>query len=558
MNTNHKLGTNTPRGAPRGVITTDANPQPETRNTPRGEYDRSLKLAFEMQNAGRGAEAEALCRVLMQIRPQDAQLLFLLGMVLHQGGRDEEAVEWLSLAAQYQPQSARIFSGLGCAYQKLQDHSRAAAAFEKAKRLEPQSAATDYNLGNTCYQLGQIEQAATLFRSAVEKDPRDSASWNNLGKCLTELNRLEESIEAYNRALAIAPDYALARYGRAISLLTAGRLPEGFRDYEARWHLITPRQFQQPEWIGELALGKTLFLHAEQGFGDSIQMVRFIPAARARVGHVILECRPELQTLFQYSKCADTVIPHGVAIPPFDCRLSLISLPRVLGVTLDTIPNRVPYLRAPSCGWLPLALWSKDMNAKQNLDTATPQGKAQPGWLKVGLAWAGNPDHRQDAARSLRLEQLAPVLQVPGVAFYNLQQPVPAGDLACLQTMSASIHTGLKLADFLDTASVIAEMDLVIAVDTAVAHLAGALGKPVWILLHHSSDWRWLLDRPGSSRGVITSNPNAPPAPLLRGASAWYPTAQLFRQTERGEWKAPILRVAEALKRRNESGVNGQ
>ena len=172
------------------------------------------------------------------------------------------------------------------------------------------------------------------------------------------------------------------------------------------------------------------------------------------------------------------------------------------------------------------------MNAKQNLNTATPPGKAQPGRLKVGLAWAGNPEHHQDAARSLRLEQLAPILQVPGVAFYNLQVPVPVGDQACLQTMSASIHSNLKLADFLDTASVITEMDLVIAVDTAVAHLAGALGKPVWILLQHSSDWRWMLDRPDSR---------------------WYPTARLFRQEERGEWKTPILHAAEALKLKKES-----
>ena len=471
-------------------------------------FDRSLKLAFEMQNAGRGAEAEALCRVLLKINPQDAQLLFLLGMVLHQRSGDEEAVEWLSLAAQYQPQSARIFSGLGCAYQKLEDHPRAAAAFETAKRLEPQSAATDYNLGNSCYKRGQVEKAEALFRSAVENDPRDSACWNNLGKCLAELNRLDESIEAYNHALEIASDYALARYGRAISLLTAGRLPEGFRDYEWRWHLVTPRQFPQPEWTGEAAPGRTLFLHAEQGFGDAIQMVRFVPSARDRVGRVILECRPGLEKLFQFSKCADMVIPYGMEIPPFDCRLSLVSLPRVLGGALDTIPNRMPYLRAPVCAGL---------------------AAAQPGQLKVGLAWAGNPEHHQDATRSLRLEQLAPVLQVPGVAFYNLQQPIPKGDRSCLQTFPGIIRSNLKFADFLETASVIGEMDLIITVDTAVAHLAGALGKPVWILLQHSPDWRWMLDRPDSP---------------------WYPTAQLFRQTERGEWKTIILRVAEALKRK--------
>ncbi len=513
---------------------------PEGRNSRlMDSYDRSLKLAFEMQNAGRGAEAEALCRVLMTIRPQDAQLLFLLGMVLHKGGRDEEAVEWLSLAAQYQPQSARIFSGLGCAYQTLEDHPRAAAAFEMALKLEPQSAATEYNLGSTCYKLGQVGKAEALFRSAVEKDPRDSASWNNLGKCLKELKRLDESIAAYNRALEIAPDYALARYGRAISLLAAGRLPEGFRDYEARWLMITPRQFRQPEWTGIPAPGQTLFLHAEQGYGDAIQMVRFIPAARERVGRVILECRPGLEKLFQYSNCADTVIPYGVEIPPFDVRLSLISLPRVLGVTLDTIPNRTPYLRAPACAGLP---------------------PAEPGRLKVGLAWAGNPEHHQDAARSLRLEQLAPILQAPGVAFFNLQQPVPSGDQPFLQTMSPAIRSGLKLADFLATASVIAEMDLVISVDTAVAHLAGALGKPVWILLQHSPDWRWFLDCPDSAREIgWRGHEIVAPSVISRGGP-WYPTARLFRQAERNEWQLPIRRVAEALKHKTSqpSAVNSQ
>jgi Flp pilus assembly protein TadD len=485
-------------------------------------FDRSLKLAFEMQNAGRSPEAEALCRVLMGIRPKDAQLLFLLGMILHKGGRDEEAVEWLLLATQYQPQSARIFSGLGCVYQKLEDHPRAAAAFETALKLEPQSAATEYNLGNTSYKLGQVGKAEALFRNAVEKDPRDSACWNNLGKCLKELNRLDESIEAYNRALEIAPGYALATYGRAISLLTAGRYPEGFRDYEWRWHLVTPRQFSQPEWNGNPVPGRTLFLHAEQGFGDAMQMVRFIPAARERVGRVILECRPGLEKLFQYSNCADMVVPYGMEIPPFDFRLSLISLPRVLGVTLDTIPNRTPYLRAP-------ALTSREPD--------TPSSQLPAPSLRVGLAWAGNSEHHQDAARSLRLEQLAPVLQVPGVAFYNLQRPIPAGDQSCLQTMSAIIHSNLKLADFLDTASVIAEMDLIISVDTAVAHLAGALGKPVWILLQHSSDWRWLLDRPDSR---------------------WYPTARLFRQVVRNEWETPIVRAAKALKLKKESAVRSQ
>jgi tetratricopeptide (TPR) repeat protein len=474
-------------------------------------FEQALKFAFEMHNAGRHQEAETMCRALLPVRPKNAQLLFLLGMILHQARRDEEAVRWLSLAAQCQPKSARIFNGLGCVCQNLKDHARAASAFERAMELEPPSAATCYNLGNTCYRLEQIERAAALFRRAVEINRHDSASWNNLGKCLKELNRLDESIAAYNRAVEIAPDYALARYGRAVSLLAAGRLTEGFREYEWRWHLTKRRKFPQPAWRGGHASGQTLLLHAEQGFGDAIQMLRFIPAARERVARVILECRPELTTLFQYSNCADAVIPYGSPIPPFDCVTSLLSLPHALGVTLDAIPNRTPYLQAPPGKQLP---------------------PAPSGHLKVGLAWAGNPGHHQDAARSIRLQELAPVLQVPGVSFYSLQQSVPARDECCLRSKSDIINFRLIRGDFLDTASVIAELDLVITVDTAVAHLAGALGKPVWLLVQHSPDWRWFLDRPDTP---------------------WYPTMQLYRQAERGRWDLPVKRVAEALRRRLDS-----
>jgi tetratricopeptide (TPR) repeat protein len=466
-------------------------------------FEQSLKLAFEMHNAGRVEEAETLCRALEQIQPKNSQLLFLLGMVLHKSKQDEEAVKWLTLAAQYQPRAARIFNGLGCAYQGLEDHARAAGAFVRAVELEPEAADTYYNLGKSCYRLEQVEQAAKLFRRAVEINPRDSQSWNNLGKCLKELNRLDESMAAYYRALETKPDYALAHYGRSISLLTAGRLLEGFREYEWRWHSMTPRKFPQPAWQGKYAPDKVLFLHAEQGFGDAIQMVRFIAAARKHVSHIILECRPELKTLFQHSKCADTIIAYGEEIPPFDYVLPLLSLPRVLNITLHTIPNQTPYLQAPA-GELP----------------------AQPGSLKVGLVWAGNPHHHQDGARSIPLEKFAPILQVPKVAFYSLQKPVPAHDVPYLRSM-ANIDSRPVLEDFLDTASVVAELDLVITVDTAVAHLAGALGKQAWTLVQHSPDWRWLLNR--------TDTP-------------WYPTMQLFRQTTRGQWEAPILRTAETLR----------
>lgn len=469
-------------------------------------FQKALKLAFENHNAGRGVEAEAVCRVLMQISPHDPQLLFLLGMVLHKADRNDEAIKWLSEAALHQPQVARVFSALGCAYQGAKDHPRAAAAFAKSIELQAPSASTCYNFGNTCYQLDRIEQAADLFRRAVAINPGDSAGWNNLGKCLKELNRLEESVAAYGRALEISGDYPNAGYGRGTSLLATGRISEGFKDYEWRRSLRAVRKFDKPEWKGERMPAKTLFLYAEQGYGDALQMVRFIPLLKDRVGRVILESRPDLETLFNYSKCADLVVPFGTPFPPFDYFLPLASLPYVLGVTLETIPNRTPYLQAPP--------------------TEDP-AVTSDARLNVGLAWAGSPDHQQDAARSIRLEVLMPVLRTPGVSFVSLQKAVPDRDRSCRDEVSERVNSKLQLGDFLKTASIIAGLDLVITVDTAVAHLAGAMGKPVWLLLQHSPDWRWFLDR---------------------SDSPWYPTMKLFRQTERGNWETPILRVAEELR----------
>ncbi len=471
-------------------------------------FQQVLKVAFELHNAGRDPEAEATCRILMELNPRDGQVLFLLGMVLHKTGRSREALKPLEQAAELQPQSARIFNGLGHVHQRLLDLPRAVENYAWAIELGMQSAETFYSMGNACAQLGEVERAVSLFQKAVELDPRDASSWNNLGKCLKDCNRLEESIRAYDRGLAADPNCTMARYGRAIALLMAGRLTEGFREYNQwRHYRIPAREFPQPVWQGEPGPGRTLFLHAEQGYGDAIQNARFIPQARERVGRVVLECRPELKTLFAHSGCAEVVIAYGEAIPSFDCFTSLISLPGILGVTLDTIPHQTPYLKAAA---------------------GLPVPPAPPGHLKVGVTWAGNPTHHNDAARSMRLADLAPLLQTPNTTFYSLQLAVPTRDQACFRSLSGLLDLRGRKKDFLDTAAVVAEMDLVISVDTSVAHLAGALAKPVWTLLPFTPDWRWFLER--------TDTP-------------WYPTMRLFRQAQRGEWAPLIRQVAEALGR---------
>jgi len=464
-----------------------------------------LKRAFAAHNAGRHGEAEALCRELVQSGLEDAQLFFLLGMVLHQTGDDPEAAAWLERARKLQTGDARIFSGLGVVWQKLGDPVKASGYFARAAELEPGRANHFYSLGNAVYQLDELERATAAFQRAVALNPRDVESWNNLGKCLKELNRVNESIAAYDRALELNPGYLLALQGRSISLLTAGRLTEGYRDYELRWLTLQPRKFALPRWAGQPIPGKTLFLHAEQGFGDGIQSARYPKLARQRCARVILECRPELKALLTHSYVADEVIAFGEAIPPCDYYTSVISLPGLLGFTLDAIPGETPYLLAPPAAQPPVA----------------PGGK-----LKVGLVWAGSPTHRDDANRSLPLALLAPVLAVPGVAFYSLQMPVPQRDAGTLEDFPHLTELG-GFMDYHVTAAAVAQMDLVISVDTSVAHLAGALAKPVWTLIQFAPDWRWF-----GQFGERTP---------------WYPTMRLFRQPRRGDWPAVIAQVAAEL-----------
>jgi Flp pilus assembly protein TadD len=464
-------------------------------------------MAFAAHNAGRQEEAEALCRVLLGAIPDDPQLLFLLGMVLHRTKRDAEAVRWLQRATEVKPGLARNFSGLGLAFRGTGNEAEAIKNFSRAAVLEPENGNHFYNLGLGWHQLNDLEQARAAFQKAVELDSRDAASWNNLGKIFKHLNRIADALAAYDRALEIDPGYELARHGRAILLLTAGRLGEGFREYESRWSKIRQREYPKPHWQGEDRPDETIFLHAEQGFGDAIHFARFVPLARERAGRIILECRPELKSLFSASKLADEVIGFGENPPAFDRFTSIISLPRHLGIAESNVPARVPYLQAPATDDLPAA---------------------KPATLKVGVVWAGSGQHNDDAVRSISLEQFLPVLQMPEATFYSLQQVVPERDKVLFRGLTGVVDLAPRLTDFSATAGLVNQLDLVIAVDTSVAHLAGALARPVWTLVQFDADWRWF----GDGEGTV-----------------WYPTMRLFRQTRRGDWPPVVARVAEALKK---------
>jgi len=473
--------------------------------------NETVGRAFEAYRAGRNDEAEAICRKVASLTPTHSQACFLLGMVLRKRGSAEEAVHWLKQAARLQPSSPEVLNGLGSAYSDLRDHRRAAECYARAIQVNPRYVDAYYNMGNACQRLREFQKALACYNRALELNPRDHEVWTNLGKLHKELNQVDQAIAAYDRALRVQPDFALAHWNRAIILLLAGRLQEGFQEYEWRWRMrspiFPPRNYPQPLWDGRPLGRKTLFIHAEQGFGDAIQFVRYLWLARRRAARVILETPSPLRSLFEESGCADAVIGLGQPPPPFDCFIPLMSLPRLFQTTLETIPRGVTYLRSPSGPDIP----------------HPPEGR-----LKVGLAWAGNATHDGDATRSMRLEQLTPILEVPGVAFFSLQVPVPSEDEPLLRSTPQLANLAAQLKDFRNTAAIIHEMDLVISVDTAVAHLAGALGKPAWTFIEHSPDWRWLLGR---------------------SESPWYPTMRLFRQTEPGHWQPIIRQAAEELRR---------
>ena len=472
--------------------------------------NKLLGRAFEAYHAGRIDEAEAICRKLVALAPREGRVCFLLGMSLRRAGRGAEAADWLNRAARLQPRSPEVLNGLGSAYSDLQDYPRAAECFARAIEINPRYADAHYNMGNACQRLRQYDRALVFYQSALELNPADYEAWTNLGNFHKQLNQIEPALAAFERALRIAPDFALAHWNRAIVLLMAGRLREGFQEYEWRWRLsgpiFVPRVFSQPAWDGQPIPGKTLFIHAEQGMGDAIQFVRYARLVRPRAGRIILETPAPLKSLFEQAACADVVIALGEAPPPYDWHVPLMSLPLLCQTTLETIPGGAPYLAAPACLDFP----------------AVPAGH-----LKVGLTWAGNLSSADLADRAVRLEELAPLFEVPGVVFFGLQVPMPAGDEAAARALPNLRNLGPHLSDFRRTAAVIGQMDLIVSVDTAVAHLGGALGKPTWTLLMHSPDWRWLLDR---------------------ADSPWYPTMRLFRQSERGQWAGPIRRVARELR----------
>jgi Flp pilus assembly protein TadD len=471
-----------------------------------------LNLGMSHHQAGRLREAESVYRQVLAEQPTNADALQLLGSLAADVGRLDEAADLIAKAIAVNPNVAQYHANLGAILARSQRFDLAIAALRRAVELDPAMTSAWYNLGSAYLAMFEFAQAIPIFQKAISLDPNWPEPHNNLGLALRNEARHAEAAAAFKRALALRPDYASAHWNLSWTLLLFGDYEAGWREYE--WRLKCPpvataRNFAQPRWNGDELSGKTILLHAEQGFGDMIQVIRYAPLVARRGGKVIVECRPELVQLFRAVVGVERVVALGEPMPPFDVQCPMMSLPLAFGTTLATIPATVPYLTAPA-----------------DRIEAWRQRIGDDGRLRIGLVWAGRPAQQYDRRRSSRLDHFAPLAQVKSTRFFSLQKGEAAAQYATPPPAMEITDFSPDLNDFAETAALIANLDLVIGVETAVTHLAGAMGKPVWAILAHVADWRYMLDR---------------------ADCAWYPTMRLFRQIKPGDWDAVIKEVASAL-----------
>jgi tetratricopeptide (TPR) repeat protein len=471
--------------------------------------------AVHHYQARRWKETEHALRGVLAVQENHTEAVFLRGLVAEETGRPEEAATWFLKAIALQPKHADAHNGLGMAYRQQGRLEDAVGCFRRALEIDPNFAEAQTNCGNALRDLGRAEEALAYCRLAVALVPGGAEIRCNLGTVLHDLGRMDEAIGTFREAVALQPDLAHAHFSLGMALLAGGDMARGWTEYEWRWKTEAMRgarrDFTRPEWRGEAAIGQTLLIQAEQGFGDTIQFCRYASLAAARGLRVILEVQQPLVRLLRSLKGVEQVVAAGEALPSFDLQISMLSQPRVFGTTVETIPQECPYLHAED---RLVASWRERLGDDPR--------------LRVGLVWAGNPRREDptltaiDRRRSMAPEQLAPLFDIPEIKFFSLQKY----GAAMPSTYPLNDMMG-EMNDFADTAGLIANLDLVIAVDTAVAHLASALGKPVWMLDRFDACWRWLVGRDDTP---------------------WYPTLKIFRQKKAGDWDAPISEIAHQLR----------
>ena len=478
--------------------------------------DAWMNLANVLHALKRDAEALDCLDKALALRPGDANVLQSRGNALLALGRPQEALACFDEVLARNPRHGEARLNRGSALARLGRTAPALADFDAALALMPGHPAALYNRGNALAALGRYDEALTAFDRALAAAPGHGNAWNNRGRALQALDRHADAVASFDKAIELQKDYADAHFNRALSLLTLGDLAHGFEQYEWRWKRSgmrdTRRGYGKPLWLGEYPLArKTILLHAEQGLGDTIQFARYAPRLARAGATVVLEVQPELKNLLAGVEGVASCHARGDQLPAYDVHCPLGSLPLALKTEPASIPADIPYLRADQGR---LAQW------RARIDDL-------PG-KRITIAWAGNASHANDRNRSIDLKLLEPLLALEGTSFLSIQRELRGDDAETLARLSNVRHLGGEFADMADTAAIAALTDLTISVDTSVVHLAGALGRPVWVMLPFAPDWRWTL-----------SGGNCP----------WYPQARLFRQPALGDWPGAIAALRAELAR---------
>lgn len=511
----------------------------------------TIRIAVQHHQAVRLNQAEELYRLIPQDSPDHPAALHSLGVLLSQKGKNQLAVELISKAIASKPQVSQYHNTLGIVLESLGKFELAIKAYQQAIKLAPEFSeafhnmaialkargyfdaaienckkavlikpdyAQAYNTIGYCFEMqGENDRAIENYSKAVQLTPDYAEAYNHLGTIHAANGRYEKAIENYQRAIQIDTDYAEAHWNLALLLLLTGRLQQGWKEY--RWRLSAelemltyPHTYQQPRWDGSLFVGKKLLVHYEQGMGDTIHFIRYLPMVKARGGTVILEVREPLYNLLSGFEGVDEIIEASFSDKPeadFDMHISLMDLPQIFNTTFETIPANVPYIRADQAK---VEYWRNRLYGDD---------------FKVGIVWSGSPAYERNHLRACKLADFVGLSAIDGVKLYALQKGRPAEQIVDLAGKIPLINLGGQFDDFTDTAAAIENLDLIISTDTCVPHLAAAMGKPVWLLLCCAPEWRWLLDR------IDTP---------------WYPTMRLFRQKKANDWTGVFDSVAEQLR----------